>query len=215
VDFRVRDVFFSAIMAASTDVLADLAGEIGRPEASELHELAKRFRAGVASTVNPETGLARDYDVIADQWISTETVSGFAPLVAGGDPELIQRQREILQGRNWMGFPGLRFALPPSTSPASGAFRSRTYWRGPVWPFLNLLLGWACARDGHADLHETLRSESLRQLNDLTFGEYYEPFTAEPLGSLAQAWTAAAALEWLGSYETIRTAPDTVQAGNR
>jgi hypothetical protein len=26
------------------------------------------------------------------------------------------------------------------------------------------------------------------------FGEYYEPFTGEPIGSLAQSWTAAVAL---------------------
>lgn len=200
VDFRVRDVFFSAIMAASSEVLAGLAGELGRDqEAGELRTMAARFRAGVASTVDPVTGLARDYDVLAQEWIGTETVSGFAPLVAGGDPALLAAQRELLAGPRWMGFPGLRFALPPSTSPAAEAFRPRTYWRGPVWPFLNLLLGWACARDGEDALFETLRSASLEQLSDLQFGEYYEPFTGEPLGSLAQAWTAAAALEWVGS----------------
>lgn len=202
VDFRVRDVFFSAILAASSDVLAGLADELGREhDAGELRAMAARFRAGVASTVDPETGLARDYDVLAREWIGTETVSGFAPLVAGGDPALLAAQRELLRGPRWMGFPGLRFPLPPSTSPASDAFRPRTYWRGPVWPFLNLLLGWACARDGEAGLFEILRSASLEQLSDLQFGEYYEPFTGEPLGSLAQAWTAAAALEWVGSYE--------------
>ncbi|MDR6508499.1 MGH1-like glycoside hydrolase domain-containing protein [Arthrobacter oryzae] len=200
VDFRVRDVFFSAIMAASSDVLAGLADEIGRSaDAAELRNMAARFRRGVDSTLDPETGLARDYDVLAGQWISTETVSGFAPLVAGGRPEVLARQRDILQGPHWMGNAQLMFALPPSTSPSSPAFRARTYWRGPVWPFLNLLLGWACTRDSQLGLYETLRSESLRQLSDLKFGEYYEPFTGEPLGSLAQAWTAAAALEWLGT----------------
>ena len=198
VDFRVRDVFFSGIMAASSDVLAGLADDIGRPEASELRDIAARFRAGVAATVDPATGLARDFDVRAGRWIATDTVSGFAPLVAGGEPDLLSGQRETLLGPDWMGYPRLRFALPPSTSPASAAFRARTYWRGPVWPFLNLLLGWACARDGQSELYETLRSESLRQLSDVKFGEYYEPFTGDPLGSLAQAWTAAAALEWLG-----------------
>jgi hypothetical protein len=198
VDFRVRDVFFSGIMAASSEVLAELADDIGRPEAAELREISARFRAGVAATVDPATGLARDFDVRAGRWIATDTVSGFAPLVAGGEPALLDAQRETLLGPDWMGFPGLQFALPPSTSPASPAFRARTYWRGPVWPFLNLLLGWACARDGQSELHNTLRVESLRQLSDVKFGEYYEPFTGEPLGSLAQAWTAAAALEWLG-----------------
>ncbi|HKU02848.1 MAG TPA: glycogen debranching protein [Arthrobacter sp.] len=202
VDFRVRDVFFSAILAASSDVLAGLADELGRNhEAGELRDMAARFREGVASTVDPATGLARDYDVLAREWIGTETVSGFAPLVAGGDPALLAAQRELLRGPRWMGFPGLRFPLPPSTSPANEAFRPRTYWRGPVWPFLNLLLGWACARDGESGLFETLKSASLEQLSDLQFGEYYEPFTGEPLGSLSQAWTAAAALEWMGSQQ--------------
>lgn len=202
VDFRVRDVFFSAIMAASTDVLAGLAEEIGRDEdAAELNATAQRFRAGVAATVDPATGLARDYDVLTREWISTDTVSGFAPLVAGGDDGLLERQRQLLEGPQWMGHPRLKFLLPPSTSPTSPAFRPRTYWRGPVWPFLNLLLGWAAARNGQHRLRDTLRSESLRQLSDLKFGEYYEPFTGEALGSLAQAWTAAAALEWLGTAD--------------
>jgi glucosylglycerate hydrolase len=213
VDFRVRDVFFSAIMAASSDVLAGLANEIGRPEASELRQISARFRAGVTTTVDPATGLARDFDVRAGEWIATDTVSGFAPLIAGGEPALLSAQRETLQGAAWMGFPGLRFALPPSTSPASPAFRARTYWRGPVWPFLNLLLGWACARDGQAELHEALRSESLQQLSDVKFGEYYEPFTGEPLGSLAQAWTAAAALEWLADDGASVDRPAPVRSG--
>ena len=67
-----------------------------------------------------------------------------------------------------------------------------------MWPFLTLLLGWAAARDGAHDEHAALREASLEQLADLTFAEYYEPVTGEPLGSHAQAWTAAAALEWLG-----------------
>ena len=141
VGFRVRDVFFSAIMAASSDVLADLGEEIGRgSDAEELRGLARRFRDGVASTIDPVSGLARDYDILAQQWISADAVSGFAPLVSGGDGELLTAQRKILLGPEWMRHPGLRFSLPPSTSPSSVAFRPRTYWRGPVWPFLNLLL---------------------------------------------------------------------------
>jgi hypothetical protein len=209
VHFRVRDVFFSAIMAASSDVLAGLGDELGRTgDAAELRALAQRFRDGVASTVDPATGLARDYDVLAREWVATDTVSGFAPLVAGGDSGLLQSQRELLRGPAWMGHPSLRFPLPPSTSPSSPAFRPRTYWRGPVWPFLNLLLGWACARDSQDDLYRQLRSASIEQLGDLSFGEYYEPFTGEPLGSPNQAWTAAAALEWLGRIDSAGKEPE-------
>ena len=199
IDFRVRDVFFSAILAAASEVLADIGIELGRAtEAAELRSIAARFRAGVAATVDPRTGLARDQDVRTGEWIGPLTVAGFAPLVAGADPELSGRQRRLLLGEHWMGHPSLRWALPPSTSPDSPDFRPRTYWRGPVWPFLNLLLGWAAARDQAWELYTALRDGSLHQLSDLTFAEYYEPITGEPLGSRQQAWTAAAALEWLG-----------------
>ncbi len=200
VAFRVRDVFFSAILAAASDVLAGIGDELGRAaEAAELRGMAARFRAGVASTVDPVTGLARDQDVLTGEWISPETVAGFAPLVAGGDPALLARQSTIMRGPRWMDHPALAHPLPPSTSPASPEFRPRTYWRGPVWPFLVLLLGWAAARDGDPVLAKELRAASLDQLSDLTFAEYYDPLTGAPLGSGRQSWTAAAALEWLGS----------------
>ncbi len=203
VDFRVRDVFFSAILAAAAEVLAELGDELGRTaDAAEQRACAAKFRAGVAGTVDPATGLARDVDLRTGEWIGSLTLGGFAPLIAGGDRdgdgELLARQRELLLGRQWMGHPALRFPLPPSTSPVSPDFRRRTYWRGPVWPFLNLLLGWTATRDSSWELRDLLRDASLNQLGDLTFAEYYEPVTGEPLGSHDQAWTAAAALEWLG-----------------
>ena len=46
VDFRARDVLFSAVLAASSQVLADLADEFGRPEATEFHDMAARFPGG-------------------------------------------------------------------------------------------------------------------------------------------------------------------------
>lgn len=204
IDFRVQDVFFSAILAAGSDVLAEIGDELRRPhDAAELRSTAARFRAGVFATLDPVTGLARDRDVLADAWISRQTIAGFAPLICGGGGDstkeaVLLRQRQLLTGRDWMGHPTLRYPLPPSTSPSSTDYRTRTYWRGPVWPFMNLLFGWALARDGHGDLYDSLRTASLQQLGDLAFGEYYQPVTGEPLGSHAQAWTAAAALEWIG-----------------
>ncbi len=125
-------------------------------------------------------------------------MAGFAPLVAGGDPALLSRQRALLLGEQWMGHPALHLPLPPSTSPVGPDFRRRTYWRGPVRPFLNLLLGWCAARDSAWHLRSVLRDASPAQLGDLSFAECHEPITSEPLGRRDQAWTAAAALEWLG-----------------
>ena len=198
VDFRVQDVFMSAIMSIACDVLGGLADELGRDDdAREQHDLAARFADGVASTLDPSTGLARDHDVRADQWVATETIAGFAPLLCSGDAAVRGRQWEILRGERWLAHPDLRFALIPSTSPASDDYRPRTYWRGPVWPVMNWFMAWACATHGEHQAYEALRQQSLAQLSDLRFGEYYEPSTGEPLGSQNQSWTAAVALLWL------------------
>jgi len=62
---------------------------------------------------------------------------------------------------------------------------------------MNWLFAWALRRRGEIALADLWRSEGLAQLGDLAFSEYYEPFTAEPLGSRNQSWTAAVALDWV------------------
>ncbi len=52
-----------------------------------------------------------------------------------------------------------------------------------------------------------LRNHGLAQLSDGRFGEYYEPFTGEPLGSDGQSWTAAVALDWLAHQEEVSEKP--------
>ncbi len=199
--FAVEDVFFSAVFAVACEVLAGVGEDYKRPNADvrDLYTWAARFRAGVVDTADERTGLAKDFDLRAGRWISTETVAGFAPLLCGGlSHEQERRLLKIFEGPRFCGHPDLRFALLPSTSPVSKDFRPREYWRGPVWPVLNWLFAWAFARRGWADRSATLRREGLRQAGDGTFAEYYEPFTGEPLGSMQQSWTAAAVLDWLG-----------------
>lgn len=109
-------------------------------------------------------------------------------------------QTNLITGPGWSGDPLLRFALPPSTSTRSPAFQPRNYWRGPQWPVVTWLLSWALARHGQHGLANQLRAQSIKQLGDLTFGEYYEPYTGESLGSSHQSWTAAVALDWVAGW---------------
>jgi hypothetical protein len=198
--FAVQDVFVSAIMALSCDVLAELGEDAHAPAAdvADLRSWAARFRAGVASMVDPATGLARDFDLRAGSWLSEPTVAGFAPLLCGGlDRDAERRLLMLLDSPAWAGDPRLCTAVPPSTSPRSPAFRPREYWRGPQWPVVAWLLGWAFGRRGWAERAALLRSEGMRLVGHGHFAEYYEPFTGEPLGSMRQSWTAAAVLDWL------------------
>lgn len=198
--FAVEDVFASAILSVACTVLAEIGEEHNKPNADidDLHIWARRFRTGVLQTTDEYTGAARDYDIHAQRWITTETMAQFAPLLCGGLPH----NREcallrLLDGPRFCGHPDLKYPLIPSTSPVSPDFRVREYWRGPVWPAMTWLFSWAFARRGWMERASNLRREGLRQVSDGTFAEYYEPFTGEPLGGMRQSWTAAAVLDWL------------------
>ena len=102
-----------------------------------------------------------------------------------------------LDSRFFAGDDDLRWPLPPSTSPREKGFLPRSYWRGPVWPVINWLLWWSLEGAGERKRADRLKACSLAQLSDGYFGEYYEPFTGEALGSEDQSWTAAVALDWL------------------
>jgi hypothetical protein len=200
--FQVGDVLFTALFAVASDLLADLASEYGKnDDAAELRYYAGQARSAVFSHVDEVSGLAVDVDLRTGSLLRTETVAGFAPLICGGAPSAMrQRLLDLLMGPRFAGHPGLKWALPPSTSPDSPAFDPECYWRGPVWPVFTWLLCWALRRSGDAReiaVAGQLSAESLRQLGDETYAEYYHPMTGAPLGSLHQSWTAAVALDWL------------------
>ncbi|MBE7162041.1 MAG: glycogen debranching protein [Williamsia herbipolensis] len=197
IDFRVGDVFVTALHALSAQLLAGLAERIGRTDVvAELTALAAHARAAVAATRDEGTGLARDLDLRTDEWLATETVGGFAELVCGASPERYRALTALLTGPRWCGHPDLAFPLPPSTSPESPAFVAASYWRGPVWPVLTWLLSWCLHHHGQPGAAAALRTAGLQQLGDGRFGEYYHPLDGRALGSDDQSWTAAAALAW-------------------
>jgi hypothetical protein len=195
--FRAADVFASAIFAAASEELASVAGELGLPGAGELTGYARRFRRGVLETTD-ERGFAADLDLRADTTLRTDTIAGFAPLLCGGlDPARQRSLLAVLGSARWCGHPAFAYPLPPSTSPASPAFDPKKYWRGPQWPPMTWLLIWGLERSGEHEVAHRLREAALDQLSDGLFAEYYQPYTAEPLGAHSQSWTAAVALDLL------------------
>jgi len=197
--FQVGDVLFTAIFAAASDLLAKLATTLRKTDdAAELKDYAAQARAAVYCHVDEDSGLAADVDLRTGNWLKTETIAGFAPLIAGAMPAAMRSGLvSLLMGERWAGHPSFKFPLPPSTSPCSAAYKPACYWRGPVWPVFTWLLTWALNRSGEHAVAAALRSASMDQLRDETFAEYYHPETGAPLGSLRQSWTAAVALDWL------------------
>ncbi|HJQ48662.1 MAG TPA: glycogen debranching protein [Amycolatopsis sp.] len=198
--FLVGDVFITALFAVACDVLVKLGKEFDQPPAllDEVAEWAENARRAVAGSCHRVSGMARDRDVRDGRWLDTRTIAGFAPLLCGGAPDDVQlRLLSLLDSEWWCGHPDLIAPVPPSVSPLRPGFNPRQYWRGPQWPVIVWLFGWAFDRRGWHDRARHLRDGGLRLTGDGSFGEYYQPFTGEPLGSTDQSWTAAVVLDWL------------------
>jgi hypothetical protein len=202
--FLVKDVLFSAILVAANEALLEIAEVVEAPdeERALVVRWVERARGGLEGCWDEVLGLCVDYDVRGARSARVRTVAGLAPLIAGGiTSERLRTQLDVLDSPHFAGYPGLKWPLPPSTSPDEPGFHPRSYWRGPTWPVANWLIWWSLLRAGEEDRAARLRRASLDQLADGGFAEYFEPFTGEALGSDDQSWTAAVALDMLAAEE--------------
>ncbi len=202
--FLAKDVLASAILVRANEALLEIAEVAGAPEEDRatIRTWIERGHLGLNERWDPRLGLCLDYDLRAGEPLAARTIAGFAPLIA--DTGRADRLETLLQGLDshaFTGNPDLRWPLPPSTSPDQPGFYPRSYWRGPIWPVMNWLLWWSLESSGEHKRASRIKDYSLAQLSDGCFGEYYEPFTGEALGSDDQSWTAAVALDWLADEE--------------
>jgi hypothetical protein len=202
--FLIKDVFFSAILVAANEALLDISEAVEAPrEDRELIEgWIERGRLGLEEQWDPHLKLCVDRNVVAGESLRVRTIAGFAPLIAGAlERERLKDILNTLDSEDFCGNQRLRYSLPPSTSPGERGFHPRSYWRGPVWPVANWLLWWSLLRAGEDKRAQKIRSETLQELAEGGFAEYFEPFTGEPLGSGEQSWTAAVALDMLAASD--------------
>jgi len=202
--FLVKDVLASAILVRANEALLEISEVAGAPDEDRatIRAWIERGRAGLDGRWDPRLKLCLDYDLRAGEPLRARTIAGFAPLISGTErPDRLRTLLDALDSRAFAGHPNLRWPLPPSTSPEEPEFHPRSYWRGPTWPVMNWLMWWSLMKAGEKERAVRLKSQGLAQLSDGRFGEYYEPFTGEPLGSDGQSWTAAVALDWLANEE--------------
>lgn len=198
--FRVKDVFFSAILVAANEALLRIAplADATIEQLEIIESWVDRGRRGLARQWNDNRTMCCDHDLVAARDVCIRTIASYAPLIAGG--VTAERREALLSSWNstdMLGHPDLRWKLPPSTSPSEPAFDSRACWRGPVWPVMSWLFWWALDRAGAQEDADRLKAEGMRQIQEIGCAEYAEPFTGEPLGSMNQSWTAAVMLDWL------------------
>jgi len=203
--YLVKDVFMTGILVAANKALAAIAEVVDAPreDRQAIEEWIDLGVRGLESSWDAELGLCLDYDVRASEQIRLQTIAGFAPIISTVlTAERLAAQLARFDSEAFCGHPRFRWPLPPSTSPHEPAFRPRSYWRGPNWPFMNWFFWWALIQAGEQERAAQLRSAGLEQIVAAGFAEYVEPITGEPLGSARQSWTAAVALDWLSWENT-------------
>jgi glucosylglycerate hydrolase len=208
--FQIRDVLMSALFACASHDLVSIAkalAEVGDLSALQEHEA--RFSRGVLSAWDETTCLALDRDERSGASAEVQTCAGLAPLLLPSlDAVMLDKLVVRLRGPGFAGADGLAYPVVPSTVPNTPGFQPRGYWRGPAWPVFNWLMWIALRQHGQDVLADELRASNLNLLarDEARFAEYFEPYTAEPLGSLDQSWTAAVAIDWL-AYTPSVTGP--------
>jgi putative isomerase len=136
---RLADVGLISLYIADCDALADIAGELGRPQdMAELRARAARFRRGLATLWDPATHIYRNKDLRTGQLSQRLSPTNFYPLLAHAPPpaEADRMIRDHLL--NPAEFWGDR--VVPAIARNDPAFKDQDYWRGRIWGPMNYLL---------------------------------------------------------------------------
>lgn len=189
--FRVADVGTNAILLRAERDLLALAGWFGTAaEASEIGGRIARMEGAIDRLWSDAGGMYASFDLIGDAPIAAATSAGLLPLFGGGVPAArVSAMAATL--RRWGR--AVRH-LVPSTDPADPRFKSRRYWRGPVWAVVNWMLAEGLAEAGESALAGEVRSATEALIRGAGFSEYFDPLTGEGIGGGTFSWTAAIAL---------------------
>src|ERR671920_63301 len=159
-----------------------------------LVEVIKHARCDDAVLYQTSPFLAKDVLASAILVRANEALLDVADVVGAPEEERKMTRAWIERGRK---------GLDERWDPGLGLCLDYDLWAGEPLA-ARTIAGFAplIAGTGRADRWDKLlKGYALAQLSDGHFGEYYEPFTGEALGSDDQSWTAAVALDWLADGE--------------
>jgi glycogen debranching enzyme len=194
--FVLQPALYNSLLIESDRDLARIARELGE-DPSRYEAWAQQTSAGMEKLWDPARSLYVDYDVRAGTHAEHWGAGSFAPLYAGVPSAeraegLIERLAELHAP-----LPGERLWGVATTPPSAPFFNPRLYWRGPIWPLYQWVLGHGAARYGHAELAERLHATAIELARSADLWEHYNASTGEGQGDPEFSWTAGLVLDLL------------------
>lgn len=196
--FRIVDPGFNAILIRSCCDLADLAETLGEPEiAAQSRAFADKGIAAMQSLWHEGLGQYVCYDRAIGKLIESPSIGGilavFCAIPQDRARALAARVTKLAESAQYM---------VPSHDPMGADFDALRYWRGPVWLIVNYMIADGMGKAGQHGIHDRIRADSLRLIEESGFAEYYGPLNAEPCGGGSFTWTAAMVIEILKTEKT-------------
>ncbi len=186
--FRVADPTMTFILLRANRDLAAIGRELGE-DVRGLDGWTDRLTKGALSLWNSEIGSYDARDILSGKWTGCISNASFLCWYGGlRDHRMMRHFHRI--GRSvpyWV----------PSHDPESSRFDRKRYWRGPVWPVMNTLIGIGMDEAGLVDEARALRDKTADLVRNGGFFEYFDPCDGSPAGGQDFTWTAAIWLAWI------------------
>ena len=146
--FRFADPTMTFILLRANRDLSAMGEDLGE-DTRELEEWTGQLVAGAESLWNPLIESYDARDVRSGKWSGCISNASFLCWYAGlRDNRMLRHLSRIRQSvQYWI----------PSHDPDSDKFDRRRYWRGPVWPFMNTLIGIGLEEAGLDDEAQSIR----------------------------------------------------------
>jgi hypothetical protein len=182
--FPVGSVAFTAICAWSARELAAATGDRG------LAAVADGAAAALEERWDRERHTWVDDGPTAEGSGRIRTAEALLPVLVDHRPDVVDAVVAALTEPGGFGAP----YGPWGVDPREPTFRRGSYWRGPSWPQIDLLLWWGLRSAGRADAAAALAAGTRSGAVRSGWAEYWDADTASAGGAAPQSWTTVAVL---------------------
>lgn len=182
--FPVGSVAFSAITAWAARHLAAVAGD------DDLAGSAADLAGALAARWDPGIGTWVDDGPTAEGSGRARTAEALLPLLVEERADVVDAVVAVLEDPAGLGG---RFG-PWGVDRREPTFRRGTYWRGPGWPQVDLLLWLGLRAAGRREAADRLAAAIAAGAARSGWGESWNSDDASPVGAAPQSWATVAIL---------------------